>query len=303
MMNKIIAILLNILLGIAFLLSAISKIPTIEKLGWIIAETNWVGWQSAEILACLLVGLEFVMGIFYLSQIGTKKTLPLISTIVLVLFSAYLLYVLKKYGNDIDCGCYGEWIKFTPTQSLIKNAVLLFLVFLTYFLKFEIHFPYQKILLPIIIALLVSIPFIKQTPSLFYLFENKIKKPIPFAIDTLRTYPECKDLPEKFIIAFVSPSCKYCKKAATRMRIMKERHPDLPFILAFGKGSEKFPAFFEETKASNIPYFSIKSKEHFLLLSEKESVPTIRWIEKDKVVKESNYFSLNEKEILKWLKE
>lgn len=298
------AIIINIVIGGSFIFSGIAKLPTLERFGWTIAETGWFGWTVSEWLARIIIGGELFIGILFICQLGLKRIARPLAVFTLVFFTFYLLFILSKYGNEANCGCYGEIVPFTTKESILKNILLLILVGTSFYFRFQWKNRFSSWAIGILFLLSVLIPFFILPPDSIYLQLNYPEKHEKFPSEIVRKfYPAIKDH-HKYILAIVSPSCKYCKKAATRMRIMKERHPELPLFFAFGKGKEKLPAFFEETHATNIPFFNVDNKKDFMALnSQRNSVPSIKWIQDSICVKESNYYTLKEEDIIKWLKE
>ena len=123
--SNILFTILSVCIGIVFLLSGISKIPSLEQFGWSIVETTFLPWGIAEWLARLLIGAELFLGILFLIQVRLRKIAIPLAILLLSMFSAYLILLIRDYGAQGNCGCFGEWIPMTPTQSLLKNIILL----------------------------------------------------------------------------------------------------------------------------------------------------------------------------------
>jgi uncharacterized membrane protein YphA (DoxX/SURF4 family) len=296
-----IAILLNLILGANFLLSAYSKLPSIEVFGWTIAESTPFNWTVSEWLARLVIGLEFFLGIVFILQLFTKKIAVPFSIFLILFFSAYLIYILSAYGNESNCGCYGEMIPLSTKESLYKNGVILLLLLLAVKFSYEIKFKFNKIAALLFAALAFGLPFYFSPPASITIFtEKKIENEIvPLGlIQEDENFFEGK----KKIIATVSPTCKYCKKAAKRMGILKKRNPEIPFLLVMAGHKDHLNEFYEVTRAKNIPLIFMDSLQDFKRINARSGVPTIKWLEDISVIKTSTYFSLSENEILDWLK-
>ena len=100
----------------------------------------------------------------------------------------------------------------------------------------------------------------------------------------------------------MSLSCGFCRKAAKRLRIMKEKHPELPFYIILNGDKSKLDDFFKDTKATNIDYSMFNGAAQFSKLNGGTTLPTIKWVQDTTVIRESNYLTLNEQEILAWIK-
>lgn len=59
--------------------------------------------------------------------------------------------------------------------------------------------------------------------------------------------------------------------------------------------------FFEDTRLTNIPYSMFNGAEQFKTLNGGTALPTIKWVQDTTLIRESNYITLDENEILKRL--
>ena len=71
----------------------------------------------------LLSTIEFSLGIFLLFVVRRKQTARAIF-IIMIAMTAFTLYTYL-YNPISDCGCFGDAIKLSNTQTLLKNIVLL----------------------------------------------------------------------------------------------------------------------------------------------------------------------------------
>lgn len=222
-------------------------------------------------------------------------------------FTLYLVMVIKQYGSDGNCGCFGEWIPMTPLQSIYKNLILmLMLVMISKLPVLDFKFKFMKFIIPTLIASMILVPFFYHPPESIYITEKEktLHKPIPLSLlyqSTHSVAPSIELRKGKHIIAFLSLSCRFCRKAAKRLQIMKHKYPELPFYFIINGNPELLPAFYEETGCKSIPQSMFNGAEQFSLLNDGYSLPTIKWVEDTTVIRESNYLSLDEKEILNWL--
>ncbi len=156
--KKIISIFLSVLVGIVFVISAISKLPSLEQFGWTITETTFLNWTTAEWSARILIGMEFFLGLIFIFQINIKKIAIPVSLFLLAVFTIYLSLVMKSYGAHGNCGCFGEWIPMTPLQSIVKNIVLIILILVIATLRYEFRFKYINLVTGIMLASSLLLP-------------------------------------------------------------------------------------------------------------------------------------------------
>ncbi len=231
--KRSVAFLVSMLIGLFFIFSAYTKIPTLEQFGWRITETTLLDWNLSEWVARLIIGLEFFLGILFLFHLRLKRLGIPLAILTLGVFSVYLLYVIFVLKETTSCNCFGDVLTMTPMQSLIKNGFLIGILLILRTIRFSWTFNYIKPILigGFIVCLLV--PFVMSPPESIYINneEPPLKKPIPLSL----LYQHAKQTPSvelrqgKHIILFLSLSCTYCKKAAERMRVMKSENPTIPF--------------------------------------------------------------------------
>ncbi|MBK9299458.1 MAG: DoxX family protein [Bacteroidetes bacterium] len=305
---KIVASLLCILIGAVFVFSGWSKIPTLEQFGWTIVETTPLNWTLAEWSARLLIGLELFLGVLFIFHIRLRTIAIPISIGLLLIFTLYLLMVIKTYGSSGNCGCFGELIQMTPLESVIKNLIMLVIIVIIYFIQHELKFKYLGLLSIVLLLLCIAFPIWRNPPESIYISEKEpdINEPLPLSMlyESANNPPPGIELRKgKHVIAFMSLTCEFCRKAAKRMRIMKQKHPELPFFIILNGDSSQIKPFFDDTKVDNIDYSIFNGAEQFKKLNRGTALPTIKWMKDTTLIRESNYITLDEDDILKWMKE
>jgi uncharacterized membrane protein YphA (DoxX/SURF4 family) len=305
--KKIIFTVLSLIIGGTFIFSAISKIPTLEQFGWTIVETTFLNWTMAEWFTRILIGFEFFLGILFIIHFKIKKIAIPFSIALLTAFTLYLFLVIKQYGASGNCGCFGEYIPMTPLQSIFKNVGMIVILAVMQFIQYEWNFKWKNLLTIFLLLGSILIPILFSPPESIYLAEKEpiLNKPIPLSLlyHSNNNKAPIKELRKgKHVIAFMSMTCEYCRKAAKRMRIMKEKNPSLPFYIILNGDSSKLNEFFNDTRATNVDYSIFNGVEQFTTLADGHSLPKIRMVEDTTVYKEPNYITMDEKSIVTWLK-
>ncbi len=306
--KKVLVSILSVFIGAVFIFSALSKIPTIEQFGWTIVETTFLNWTMAEWAARLMIGLELFLGILFIAHLRIKKIAIPISIFILVIFTIYLFLVIKQHGGTGNCGCFGEVIAMTPLESIYKNVILLFLIGLLYFFSLEWTFKYSNWILTLLGILSVAVPIAINPPESIYIYDKEpdIMQPIPLSLlynANDNPPPKIELRKGKHIITFMSLTCEYCRKAAKRIRIMKEKHPELPFYAVLNGDSTNMDDFFKDTRMNNIDWSIFNGADRFATMNGGNSLPTIKWVKDTTLIRESNYLTLDENEIIQWLNE
>lgn len=305
--RNLIVILLSFLIGAVFVFSALSKIPSLEQFGWTVVETTFLNWTAAEWAARLLIGLELFLGLLFIAHFRLRRLAIPLSLLVLILFTVYLLLVIARQGNAGNCGCFGEVIAMTPLQSVWKNLALIVLILALYRFTLDWDFRFSRLVVPVTMLLCIALPIALNPPESIYIYDKQpdLNEPIPLSIlyQSEKNAPPTQELRKgKHIITFMSLTCEYCRKAAKRIRIMKEEYPQLPFYAVLNGDSSRLAEFFTDTRMTNVPYNLFIGAEEFATMNGGYSFPTIKWVKDTTLVRESNYLTLNEKDILAWLK-
>jgi hypothetical protein len=306
MLKKFILIFLSAIVGALFIFSAYSKLVDIDPFEWTIAETNLFSFKIANLVARLIIALEFFLGFCFIFSWHNQQRIFKWSAYLLILFNIYLLYVLATYGNNLNCGCFGKMIYMTPMQAYLKNILLLLIIYVLS--KYNFTFFKKHNLLYYLLSLASILAICFYTPPEF-IYVDLAQKFKPYAANTLdKMYiSEKTALPfdykkGKNIISVMSMHCPFCKKAARKMSSMQKNDANLPFYNLYAGDSTSVKQFLKETNAANIPYQITKQADVLFELS-KGSLPAILWIKDGMVVKSSNYIELETKDIQNWIKE
>jgi hypothetical protein len=308
MMKNIFLVLLCILLGVVFIFSGYTKLYPIEPFEYTFVDIGIVNWQLAPFVSRLLIGLEFLIGVLLVLNINLKKLAYKLGIIVLFVFCVYLILLMFLSGNKGNCGCFGSAIVMTPLQALVKNVIMLALFAILY--KFHTGWELQDkkkyfLVLPILAAF--CFPFILNPVELNYseAYLNKPEDNFKLELDSLYNSAKPPVPPHslskgKHIIAFMSLTCKHCRIAANKMRVMHERNPEIPFYFVLNGDDKNLKPFYESTHTEDIPHTMLLGKNFVFLAG--TSLPTIFLVNNSMVEHDINYMDMDQTEIEDWLK-
>lgn len=217
-MKQRLATLGGIAVGIVFLLGAVLKaldFPSFE-LQWM--ETLGVRGYLASLLAFATLLIEALLGVYWVVPRLRNRAIDRLGYLFLLALCGYLIYLLIRYGNQIDCGCMSSAIPFTPVQGLLKNAFLLVLLILRPRLVEARPYPkFWWVVIPVALAAMyLSMPsggLLKPAPRL----ESS------YTLDTSwATAAGVKNFDfnqPKATVLFLSMQCKHCQFAARRLAV------------------------------------------------------------------------------------
>lgn len=304
MLKTVLLSLVSILAGSLFLYSAYTKLLPIQTFEYTLVEFVHMPWWLAAVASRLLVGIEAALGVLLLFNIyGSGKWVLKLSLTILFMFSIYLIYLWATVGNDVNCGCFGDVIWMSPSTSLIKNLVTIIVLFALLKLHNGITAVWAKYAGIAMIVVITILPmFIFPVPMSKPSFLNKDKYELNLSAiyeDEENTPPSVDVRQGKHIIAFMSLTCPHCKIAAYKMQLIRVDNPDISMLLVLNGDSTDLQAFWEKTKAQDIPHTMLFGKD-FVSLSGL-NLPAIYWVNNGWVEAKTNYIEMNQAAIEEWL--
>ncbi len=291
---RIFFILLAIATGGVFLYSAYTKLMPIESFEYTMVEFLHIPLIAAAIVARFFIGLEIGLGSLIILHLwGKGKWVLKAAFALLVAFSIYLIALWIKDGNNVNCGCFGDAIWMSPSSSLIKNGILL--VVIGILLRFHKGLKYTWAQVSALVALPCAIVTMYIALPIFK----------PYKIDLHAVYADPKYAPSadlskgKHIIAFLSPSCIHCRRAALKMHLMKKADSTLPFYMIIGGVDTAISGFWKASDAQDLPHTRLARDPFFKYTG--GIFPTILWVNNGRVEASTGYPELNILAIKHWM--
>jgi thiol-disulfide isomerase/thioredoxin len=309
---KFLFIIISLVLGATFIYSAYSKTLPIQSFEFNIVDSVHLPWMLASFLARFFVGLEAALGVLMIIHFyGNRKWVLKVALALLAVFSVYLLYLWTTKGNNVNCGCFGDQLWMSPAASLVKNLVMIALLALLIRYHKGISFQRSWVVDPMVFIAIIAGVFVYQ-PMVFekqaWLGKESYKLDLAPLYEQGKKDSPAIDLAHgKHIICFFSLGCPHCRKAALKIHIMKEQNPNLPFYMVLVGADKNFKAFFDETRATNIPYTRLEEEPFKHIVQKVENgqviiaIPQIDWVNNSMVEAQASYITLDRGEIEKWL--
>ena len=256
-LQRVALIVLSVFTGLVFVYSAYTKLfPGIQSFEYTIVEFTHIPLLFSRVVARLFIGLEASLGfLMTIHFFGRGKWVLKTALGLLVLFSLFLVYMLVSVGDNVNCGCFGDSIFMRPSVSLLKNAVLIAVLVLL--LKKAQGFNYRWVYVTAPLVVVATLATLYIALPVYEVYKLNLK---PLYKD--KKWAPATDLTHgKYIVAFLSPSCGHCRKAAQRMHQMKEKNLALPFYMIIGGVESDLTSFWNDTHAVDIHYTRLNT--HF----------------------------------------
>lgn len=291
---KYIKLIFRVLFGVFFIFSGIIKLYPIETFELTFVDLGVFSWKIAPFGARLLIAYEIILGVLITANIKITNVLKQ-SLGLLVFFTIYLIVLLIIKGDEGNCGCMGSYFYITPSESIIKN-ILLIIINIWLLKKATIfNFKYEKAVFVFFILASITIPFVLNPVQLTV--DNLYDVELPYRIEYLNEIPKPIDNGTEInlskgekIIAVFSLTCQHCKSASYKLFIAAEKYKLPPIYVVFkGAKSEEVIArldsmkddFFKDSN-SYFPYTYFNDERIFKMT--KGIFPTILHVKEGEVI-------------------
>ena len=304
--NKQRSTILRIIIGSVFVASATLKYISVDIFDLYVFEHNLFSVSVTETLTRLLITAELVLGILLIFNIHAR----LVYYSVLFFLAGFTLYLfLLPYFFDVDitnCHCFGSAIVLSRWESIGKNLILLFLLIFVSpkFSTYKKWHTWATITLGVV-TLIVSM--VINAPNYLYIMvhKDKIQVDIPvYESALLNSGKEAEFTDGKQIICMYSAGCKYCKRTALKLHLILKNNQlsenQVKAIFWSGTPDSVIHSFFSEQKIPALEYTTFRV-DSFLNITA-GSMPILLFSDNGVIVQKANYISLNEKEVLEFLK-
>lgn len=289
---------LKVLLGLVFIVLAILKIVDMDRFEIYIYSYHFFSLNFSFLAARFAIILEMVLGVGLISH-TLHKLYWWGSMAMLAGYSLLLIYALTL-GRTDSCHCFGDFLQLDPTQSLIKNGVLMLLFLLIYKME-SWKTPFRWLIL--ILAVMASTigVFVASPPDNYtsnYDPDHNLQTEL---FDTMLDDAPLDSLnlrEGKQVVCFFSTGCDYCQMAARKLSLMQQFHgfPEENITYLFVGNEEGIEDFYEQSESAR--YRDVLYPDVTRLLKAVDgNMPTIVFMENGEVVREYGFRNMNEDEI------
>ena len=201
------------IVGNIFLFTGLAKIIEPWKFTQHIAKLDLINPQLIIPTSLTFTAIESALGVALILRVLPTVIMPI--SILLLLSLSVLTYWSTSTGKTEDCGCYNGWLEITPVQSLILNAIYIFLlIFAEFFGQYQPTFLWQWL----IVLIIFIISYALAAGSLEYMQENgrpyidftPLQENRKWQIEWLGEDSESL-MSGSVIVVFMSPECSQCK--------------------------------------------------------------------------------------------
>jgi hypothetical protein len=198
----------SLTVGLIFLFSSISKAIDIETFAFLLMS---YGNNNFSFFAPIITAIEFYLGLSFLFGWYSKQ---LIWFSFWLVFIFTIIFVLGYFLLEIeDCGCFGNLLKLDPIVSIVKNAVLLIILFLLKENTGEKRNNYFKL------AIIISFTFIMLMINGFEI--KKLYKFNRILVGNKLEYFKEHIQNDRQIWFLFNPNCNHCQNIIPQINALK----------------------------------------------------------------------------------
>lgn len=294
-MENLIRLALRLLLSATFLLSAYTKAIDFSSFEVRLLDTGLFGWRATPWVAAAFIGLEYLVGLGFLLFSHRIRGLMLLTWGMLIGFTIYLAVLLSTKGNDVNCGCMGETLAFTPLQAIVKNLLSMLLLGLLHYFEGKATIHQASWVWKSALAAMAVVLTAFTIPSLYTAAAAPLESKLYFDASLIEKngfarLNSDKEPQGKRMYAFLSMSCGHCQLAAERLGSINQRSA-LPISLVINGDSSELASFIAEHELQQFPA-TMLAAEPFVQLAGTH-LPSLLVVENDSVTHRLKLFNLN----------
>ncbi len=221
---RLAALLVRMLLGIFFIVSAIAKLIGIDEFEIYIFSYNILSLNLSFLIARIVIAVELLVGLGLLSNIA-RRLVDTCALLLLVCFVFFLCFALL-IGRTDSCHCMGSLVEIAPARSLFKNAILILLLLFSMGAQQWNWRPRWYIWLPACLLPVVGV-FIFSAPDnwLFGPSEEYYNQEELDKANSPQGQLHCLNLNQgKHVVAFLTPGCSFCQMADQKLTHIYRRN-------------------------------------------------------------------------------
>ena len=290
---------IRLLLGVFFIGTAVLKLMSIDSFEVYIYSFGIVNFVTTTFLSRLLIFIELLIGISLVLKIYFKK-IWWFTMLMMVGFTLFLVYT-AIFRNDSNCHCFGDLIELDPTQSIIKNIIVLALLLM---IRKEQSHDYKPLLrkclvgLSLVISLVVAFVLLPMDViyNRLYSEEENVNSVAFYESLNDSTFVNLKN--GRYLINYALAGCKYCRIGAEKLTLMVDRHqiPHDRVKFIVGGSDEAIARFIEITGTSDYEHWKIPAPKFMEITYGK--FPLYVFVEDGKIVKAGDFRVIDDKLIM-----
>lgn len=295
------ALVVRMLLGIFFIVSAVAKLIDIDRFEIYIFSYNLLPLNISFLVARIVIVCELLVGIGLVTNLF-NRLVDICAMLMLTAFTLFMGYAIL-IGRHDSCQCMGALMEINPAHSLLKNALLILLLLFAMRAKPWHWRPRWFLWLPVVIATIVTV-FVISAPDNWLFGESDEVYNAEELCTALQ--PDGAfyglDLDKgRHVVAFLTPGCQFCRMADEKLdHICRRNNLDPTAFINFCPTADSTLApLTPDTTTFSRPCLLIPSLTYALITYGQR--PIVFLMDEGKVVGTCHYRNIDEKRIVEFI--
>lgn len=293
---NVLKLTIRLLLGVFFIGTAVLKLLSIDSFEVYIYSFGIVNFVTTTFLSRLLIFIELLIGISLILKLCFKQ----IWWLTMLMMAGFMLFLVYAaiFRSDSNCHCFGSFIELNPMQSIVKNIIVLALLFV---IRKEKSHDYKPLLRKwlvvgtIIISLIIAFVLLPMDVIYNRIYSEREEVNTVAFYESLNdsTYFDGEKLMDvsegRYLINYALAGCKYCRIGAEKLTLMVDKHqiPHDRVKFVIGGNDEAIARFIEITGTSDYEHRKIPASKFMAITYGK--FPLYIFVEDGKVVKAGDF--------------
>lgn len=214
---RVAALVMRMILGAFFIVSAISKLIGIDNFEIYIFTFNVLPLNLSFLAARLVIVMEMILGIGLIANVF-NRLINVCSVLMLCCFTLFLGYA-ALIGRTDSCQCMGGLMEIDPIHSILKNALLMVVMLFAMGSRPWQWKPRWFVWLPVVLVPLVAV-FVSSAPD-NWMFgpEEEVfnQERLDSAISPEGDLSTLGLGEGRHVVAFLTPGCPFCRMADEKL--------------------------------------------------------------------------------------
>lgn len=296
------ALVVRMLLGIFFIVSAIAKLCDMDRFEIYIFSYNILPLNVSFLTARVVTVCELLVGIGLIANVF-KRLVDTCAMLMLVGFTLFLGYAVL-IGREDSCHCMGALLDIDPTRSILKNALLVVLLLFAMGAQPWRWRPRWYVWLPVLLAPTVTVFVVSAPDNWLFGPSEEVYNADEFAtaIGSEGIFHDLHLDQGRHVLAFLTPGCQFCRMADEKLtHICRRNGLDSTAIIYFTPTADSTIAPLTlDTTTFVRPTYLIPSLTYALITYGQR--PLIFMTDQGKVSATCHYRNIDERRMVKFLK-
>ena len=299
---RLAALVVRMLLGSFFLVSAIAKLIDIDRFEIYIFSYNILSLNTSFLIARLVIVGELLVGIGLISNVF-NRFVDTCAMLMLVGFTLFMGYAAISGRND-SCQCMGALLDINPIHSILKNALLILLLLFAMCTQPWRWRPRWYVWLPVLLAPTITVFILSAPDNWLFGPSDEVFNAEEFATAVAPDgiFYDLNLDEGRHVLAFLTPGCPFCRMADEKLTHICRRNnlDSTAFIYFCPTPDSTLAPLTLDTSTFIRPCYLIPSLSYALITYGQR--PIIFLTDQGKVTATCHYRNIDEKRIVEFIK-